>query len=447
VVLWETYAASAVCSGPTCSVTPGVLLLDGDHRWWVRPHNGPIPGGWSGPMAFTVERIPTLVYPLGDVGTDSNPTYQWTGVNGADQYEILVNDPLGGTVLDQTHAVGDVCTGLDCSLFPNVQLTQAGAYRWWVRAIFGGTPGLWSARGDFTVPGPGQPTLIYPTGSIGDNTNPNYQWNAASDATQYQLLVMQGSTTIIDQMYAAGTVCPGATCSVQTGTALGPGTYRWWVRAFNGPVAGSWSLYLDFTISPIPTLIYPLGDVGTDLNPTYQWTALSTATQYHLYSDRVGGGFLIDQVYDASAVCSGGTCSVSPGTPLTLTGEYHWWVAGVFGGVQGDWSARGDYFVYAPGQTTTIAPTGSIGANNNPTYEWNATAHASRYQLYVERNGAPVAFIDQFYDASAVCSGGTCSVATGVNHTAANYRWWIRPYNGTTIPGSWSVARDFTVTP
>lgn len=49
------YDASAACSGMICSATPGVVLADGVHRWWIQAWN---PWGgyslWNGPMVFNV---------------------------------------------------------------------------------------------------------------------------------------------------------------------------------------------------------------------------------------------------------------------------------------------------------------------------------------------------------------------------------------------------------
>jgi hypothetical protein len=48
---WYT-AAEANCDGSTCSVTPGVTLGSGEHKWWIQTWNDAGYGPWSEAVIF-----------------------------------------------------------------------------------------------------------------------------------------------------------------------------------------------------------------------------------------------------------------------------------------------------------------------------------------------------------------------------------------------------------
>jgi hypothetical protein len=54
-VIYQTYDASSICSGSTCSVDPGVALANGDYRTWVLPRNSAGKGIWAAEY-FTVSQ-------------------------------------------------------------------------------------------------------------------------------------------------------------------------------------------------------------------------------------------------------------------------------------------------------------------------------------------------------------------------------------------------------
>jgi hypothetical protein len=54
-ILRQTYDASAVCQGSTCTVRPTLVLAAGAHVWWIQSQNGAGDGPWSAAMPFTVQ--------------------------------------------------------------------------------------------------------------------------------------------------------------------------------------------------------------------------------------------------------------------------------------------------------------------------------------------------------------------------------------------------------
>lgn len=188
---------------------------------------------------------------------------------------------------------------------------------------------------------PGEPTLISPTGTIGDNT-PNYRWYAVPTATWYALYVNDSTGNVINQWFTASdTGCAGGTgiCSLTPATALADGAATWWVRAYNGNY-GPWSHPKNFTVSTVPqkpTLISPSGLIF-DSTPTYRWNAVPTATWYRLWVNDKNGK-RIDQWYTAAQVgcpSASGTCSITPSVVLAA-GAGKWWVQ-AYNGKYGPWS-------------------------------------------------------------------------------------------------------------
>jgi hypothetical protein len=116
---------------------------------------------------------------------------------------------------------------------------------------------------------PGALTLTAPgNGSSTADTTPTFNWSAASNATDYQLMVDNNSnfsSPEINLLRGGTQYTPGA--------ALAPGTYYWGVRGHNaaggcdtyGPWTNAWS----FTITAAPTCyLLTLDHTGSGGNPT-----------------------------------------------------------------------------------------------------------------------------------------------------------------------------------
>jgi hypothetical protein len=89
------------------------------------------------------------------------PSYSWSAVATAAEYDLWVNGP-SGNVINQWFAAGSACSGSTCSVTPNTTLAE-GAHTWWVRARNGAGAGQWSASKQFSataVVKPVAPTLV-----------------------------------------------------------------------------------------------------------------------------------------------------------------------------------------------------------------------------------------------------------------------------------------------
>lgn len=126
------------------SQTPELGLNDGIYYWRVRAINTfETPGEWSEVRTLTINippAIPTLLLPDNN-STDNTglPTFIWESVEGADNYEIQVDNDndFNSPIIDNITA--------EASITPESGLSD-GTYFWRVRAINSNeTPGDWSS--------------------------------------------------------------------------------------------------------------------------------------------------------------------------------------------------------------------------------------------------------------------------------------------------------------
>lgn len=215
-------------------------------------------------------------------------------------------------------------------------------------------------------------------------------------------------------------------------------------------VAGLYHLFWFETQSLSPpgaaTLISPIGSITTT-TPTYTWNAIN-ATWYYLWVDAWDGQSwrnVFNQWYEAPAICSGTTCSV-PSPVTLLPGDHFWWLQGWNPNGYGPWTGTG-FTVSSnkPSAVTLISPSG-LTYTRTPTYTWNAV-NATWYYLWADAwdtvSWSWYQIIGQWYEASSVCSGATCSVTYPITLDAGAYDWWIQPWNPSGY-GEWAGKR-FTV--
>jgi predicted phage tail protein len=215
-------------------------LVQGDpYLWWVRAvDSSGSPGLWSSSLSFAVASLaaPTLIGP--SLSATVQPTFSWNAVDGADHYDIWVQDGKTGQVVRNQDVTGTTWGSA-------TSLTLGDSYTWWVRAIDSvNSPGPWSAGLSFTVYVLAAPTLIGPSGP--SFSLPTFGWNAVSGASQYAIWVQDLKTGAVLQ----DTTVTGTTWTPAVALVVGD-HYRWWVRAFNSSgAAGAWSTSLDLLVAP-----------------------------------------------------------------------------------------------------------------------------------------------------------------------------------------------------
>jgi hypothetical protein len=311
------------------------------------------------------------------------------------------------------------------------------------RVYVGTTNGV-AAFGLLAPPGPA--TLVSPSGTV--SSTPSFTWNAVSAATWYDLWVQPGGgAPLLQQWYESSTVCGASTCTVSPAIALAGSTaYTWWVQTYNGNGYGPWSSGMTFTtiaLPPAPTLTGPTG-ASASPQPAYTWNAASGATSYYLWVQAGGASPAIQTIYNASSVCGGSVCAVTPSTELP-DGTYSWWVAALNGIGGSPWSSGMTFTVNVgmPAVATLIYPFAGSEGMRAPVFRFNRVPAATWYYLWVQpADGSPI--IQTWYMSPSICGATTCTAAPGVTLTAgASYNWWIQTYNVRSF-GGWSAPTLFT---
>ena len=174
---------------------------------------------------------------------------------------------------------------------------------------------------------PGPTTPIAPTGPISTST-PTYKWIAVPEATDYRLMVFDGtSAVLLDVKYSSLDAQCAAECMVTpTAPALKDGDHTFVVTPFKGDVAGPPSQAGSFKVDTsqnappgMPTLVSPMGTV-TKAAPSFVWNEVSGATDYTLEVLN-GTGLELQQTYTSVEALCNGQCTVAP--PLNLAdGDY-----------------------------------------------------------------------------------------------------------------------------
>jgi hypothetical protein len=139
-------------SASVSGLEPGVTY------YWRMRATDPVTGSWSDTMSFTTVATPGTVAPelmspdAGAEGVSSTPTFSWSSVAGATNYQIQVatDSNFSSTEIDETTSA--------TAYQPDEELDN-GTYYWRVKA-----DADWSATGVFTVgavPGAGTPAWVW----------------------------------------------------------------------------------------------------------------------------------------------------------------------------------------------------------------------------------------------------------------------------------------------
>jgi hypothetical protein len=458
--------------GPTPTPRPTVTKLEQDHASVL------LAGAWT-TQQKTVHSASSAAY-TGTTGAEVNLAFTGTGITWrgsrdpwAGKAEVYVDGTLRATV--DTYSPIEVNQDV---LYTTSGLA-GGAHTLKVKVLgtmnaSSGAPLVWADSFEITggsagSPTPGAATLLSPSGTITTN-RPTFTWNAVASATDYQLWVGDSQTALVNSSHPAASVCSGATCSVTPSVTLPNGGRSWWIQARNAAGAGPWSSAMSFVVSggatatatptptpapggvpSQPTLVSPGGVTST--TPTYTWNAVANATDYQIWVGDASTA-VINTWHTASGVCSGTTCSLTPGTSLAPRG-YTWWILARNSAGNGPWSGGMGFTATtasatptptpapggAPGKPVLVSPNGTVTVTQ-PTFTWNAVANATQYEIWV--GDASTAVINTTHAASAVCAGTTCSLTPTTALANRAYSWWVQA-RGTAGTGPWSNGMGFTV--
>lgn len=191
---------------------------------------------WSEAAPFSIR--PKTDITLEPYDRSGTPRIEWTPVEGGVRYEVRIDSRTTG---EEKVAYDDAVLNTH---YQPADALPIGWYTVWVRPI---------GKNDFTGSWCGQtiriatpPSVIGPTGS-NSGVRPVFAWNGVAGAVTYDLWVRRLTPEFEDQIVRAENT---AGTSFESPIDLAEGTYRFWVRAFNGEgQAGAWSMPSTFSIA------------------------------------------------------------------------------------------------------------------------------------------------------------------------------------------------------
>ncbi len=131
------YNATDVITDQGAVVKPNVALTPGSYRWWIQTGNCLGDGPWSFLLSFTVTaKVPSRPSPISPRGLISTrtPTFVWTAVPGATEYNLYIENETG-IIYNDTYPAEDVTQGYRCYLLsPIILPTDDIDFFWQVQA-------------------------------------------------------------------------------------------------------------------------------------------------------------------------------------------------------------------------------------------------------------------------------------------------------------------------
>jgi hypothetical protein len=294
-----------ILGNTTVSLQTGFPDDGTEYKWRVRAGSRDGWGPWpTAYFHFTNGGLnaPILTYPANKANlATSRITFEWKPVSGATKYRLVIKDSTGGIFNEVT--LGSAYASLQRD-FPN----DGTEYTWEVYA--GNRDGNWSpaATRTFTngsslaVPLQLAPVINAAVSPADATYSVDFSWSTVSDATKYQLEVINVRNGSVFADEEIGIVAPATAPATMKNLPdfADSEQYKWRVRAGDASIWGTWSPYRDFIYyyeTPVltaPSLLSP-ASYATAASETVQfrWTAVNSATDgYHLQVRRVGNGEL-----------------------------------------------------------------------------------------------------------------------------------------------------------
>lgn len=364
---------------------------------------------------------------------DTTPTFEWSSVVGAAEYELLVYDIAAGqAVIDQDGIGGTSFTAA-------TELSGGRDYQAFVRAVNGsGEPGDYSQPHEFEITGESltAPSLYSPASSTSDTT-PTYAWTSVSGAASYELVVYDvaaGQEVTAQAGITATSYTPATTLSHG-------GHYQAFVRAVDsngspGPYSSPHEFTVDTSAPPAAPTMHSPPSTTSDTTPVFGWSSVSGAVEYELLVyDYTTGQVVIAQGNIAAT-------AYEPSSPMLAGRSYQAFVRGVdASGRVGHFSSAHHFAIQNTASLGSPTITGPSDPTNDatPTFSWTSVTNASGYELLVYDIAAGQAVID-------VVVGGTSFTPDTAMRIDTRYQAFVRGVASDGAVGPWSAAYEFTVT-
>ncbi len=277
---------------------------------------------WSCTKDFVVKDIKdkavTVIAPADNLTTANNAViFWWEELDGAEKYNIQIVKPNFSSIqqlLVDTNVTGDK---FHYTLTP-------GTYQWRIRAKNNGGNSLYTTYSliiDTTTNLTGQ--LVVPTAPVNayltGNKIVSFAWNSISSADNYQIQILNSTSTIIKDSTTASTTF--------TATFTGGGAYTWKVRALNAFSISQYnaprSFTVDITAPTVSVLSSPTHASSVKDTVSLKWTRSSSDTRYDSLYVSIDSAFTsvinTSRVYATSIKIN----ALSPAIPVSAS--YYWW--------------------------------------------------------------------------------------------------------------------------
>lgn len=180
----------------------------------------------------------------------------------------------------------------------------------------------------------------------------------------------------------------------------------------------------DQVYSTIATIAPGEDDVYEDGRVVFQWAAAADATWYNI-SVTLPNGQISDFWVETSDVCRDAVCTTRT-YDFEAFGQHNWSIRGYSDGGIGNWSQPisfnvgpvPDFVVHLNPLDGDVLTTISY----NDSLQWQADAEAVWYNVYM--TGPDNFQLNEWYEASEVCSGNICTVAN-LSLRNGDYAWYL----------------------
>jgi hypothetical protein len=218
-------------------------------------------------------------------------------------------------------------------------------------------------------------------GTVVNGTSINFQWNAATGATKYWLVVIKSENgkVVVDQPM-------GNVTSYNVNGFPNDGSHYVWVvvagTSANWGPGSAWKTFTNgsvpITIPPVPALIYPAnGDMVSGTSMIFQWAASTGATNYWLVVIKASDNSIV-----LNKAVGNITLDTEPGFPGNNT-QYKWMVAA---GNSAGWSSPSTLWTFTNGlkKPTLAFPLNGDTVNGTVVnFNWFVLNDATNYWLTV----------------------------------------------------------------
>jgi PGF-pre-PGF domain-containing protein len=333
------------------------LPADGRYYWKVASRDSVGNQAYSQTWIVTVDNrapmAPSLLSPAdGENVNDNTPLLTWGAALdnfGIENYEIWIDGSLSRVVTDNARTS------------ENAPELAYGLHRWRVRVFDHAGNENSSPEYSFfvdTVPPP-QPSKLAPTNGEATTSNMvTFRWSSVSDrgfpAACYELWVDD------DPEFGSPSILENVVANSRT-REVADGRYFWRVRAYDSAgnassFENSWSLLVDNTPPPKPSLIWPEEGVEENTSsPTFEWAPVEDVSSVTYELQIADNNNFLSPVYYATLL-SGTQCKIENTLP---DDNYYWRVRArdEFGRF-GEWSDNVRFQVILRDFTIAVSPTG-----------------------------------------------------------------------------------------